>query len=148
MRIIHVQQSSCAISFRLRWVNYNQEHLVEFGPATILLWQVHCTHWYQNQAAVPQPLPASRCTLKRWSVAIVAVCMVQLPPLSVFQLHFRGLFSIVLKYENCLFLKSVAVTINSLNKKNYKLVRQLHLLHLKSRRHWFILFLHLCFSVC
>lgn len=38
-----------------------QEHLVEFGSATILLWQVH---WYQNQAAVPQPIPASRCTLK------------------------------------------------------------------------------------
>lgn len=42
-------------------------------------------------------------------------------------------------------LKSVAVTIITLNKKNYKLVRQLYLLHLNSRRHWFILFLHLCF---
>lgn len=41
-----------------------------------------------------------------WSVAIVAVCMatgrqVQLPPPYVFRLHFRGLFSIVLKYKNC-----------------------------------------------
>lgn len=124
LHIIHVQQSSCAISFRLRWVNYNQEHLVEFGPATILLWQVHCTHWYQNQAAVPQPLPASHCTLKRWSVAIVAVCMatgrqVQLPAPSVFQLHFRGLFSIVLKYESCHYDTKIGSSNYYFFKKNY-----------------------------